>query len=72
LDKEGRDLKAGGGTIVKRTDGNIIGPGHVGIVNGGPKGLISTHFYDGKDGGKAKITFWNLKFKKGWPVFYQN
>lgn len=71
LDKEGRDLTAGGGTIVKRSESNILGPGHVGIVNGGPKGLIGTHYYDATDKGISKIIFWNLKFKKGWPVFSQ-
>ncbi len=71
LDKEGRDLNAGGGSIVKRSEGNILGPGHVATVFGGPKGLISTHFYDGAEKGTMKITFWNLKFKKGWPVLSQ-
>jgi arabinan endo-1,5-alpha-L-arabinosidase len=65
LDKSGRDLKEGGATVLKHTEGNILGLGHVGLVLGGIKGLIATHYYDGKDNGKSKITFWRLKFKKG-------
>jgi arabinan endo-1,5-alpha-L-arabinosidase len=68
LDKEGRDLNAGGASIVKRSEGNTLGPGHVGYVFGAKKGLVSTHFYDAADKGISKITFWNLKFKRGWPV----
>lgn len=70
LDKTGKDLNFGGASILKRTEGDILGPGHVGLVFNGTNDLISTHYYDAKDEGKPKIIFWKLKFKKGWPVLY--
>lgn len=66
LDDTGKDLTKGGGTIVLRTSGEFIGPGHVGLL--AEKRLVSTHYYDANDNGKSKLRLLKLQFKKGWPI----
>lgn len=68
VDQAGRDLTAGGGTLVLRTEGRYIGPGHVGLLRDGNRQLVSIHFYDADDKGKARLAFRRLTFRKGWPV----
>ncbi|CCH02679.1 arabinan endo-1,5-alpha-L-arabinosidase [Fibrella aestuarina BUZ 2] len=68
VDQSGRDLTAGGGTLVLRTDGRYIGPGHVGLLRDGNRQLVSIHFYDADDKGKARLAFRQLTFRNGWPV----
>lgn len=68
MDQTGRELTAGGGTIVLRTDGKYIGPGHVGLLRERGKNIVSIHYYDAEDRGRSKLAFRELTFKKGWPV----
>ncbi|PWK26874.1 beta-xylosidase [Arcicella aurantiaca] len=68
LDQEGRDLTKGGGTTVLATKGNVIGPGHFGLLLKDNKKLISTHFYDPYKEGQPTFKFWELKFKNNWVV----
>lgn len=68
VDQAGRDLTAGGGTIVLRTAGKYIGPGHVGLLRDEGKNLVSIHYYDADDQGKAKFTIRQLTFRRGWPI----
>ncbi|KAB7728642.1 family 43 glycosylhydrolase [Rudanella paleaurantiibacter] len=68
VDREGRDLTAGGGTLVLRTTGPYIGPGHVGVLREGKQTLASIHYYDADDKGRSKIAIRRLKFRNGWPV----
>lgn len=66
LDETGKDLNAGGGNILLRTEGKFQGPGHVGLLREKNKHIVSIHYYDGDDGGKSKINILNMYFKKGW------
>ena len=50
LDKDGKDMLAGGGSPLLQTDGAFIGPGHAGILKDGDKYWLSMHFYDGSGG----------------------
>ena len=45
LDKNGKDLARGGGSVFLDSDGAQIGPGHVGIVSQGGVEKVSFHFY---------------------------
>ncbi|MFD2570854.1 arabinan endo-1,5-alpha-L-arabinosidase [Spirosoma soli] len=67
LDQTGRDLTVGGGTVVLRTAGQYIGPGHVGLLREGNRNLVSIHFYDAENKGRPRLDLRLLKFKNGWP-----
>jgi len=67
LDKTGRDMMEGGGTLVLKTQGNIIGPGHTGIYKRGRKDIISFHYYDKRRQGNSWIAEKQLRWRSGWP-----
>lgn len=75
IDKNGVDLKAGGGTLFLDANGEIvgsdrfIGPGHSGIYqHSDGKYYFSHHFYDGDNNGLPSLAIWNLSWIDGWPV----
>ena len=68
MDKSGRDLTSGGSTLVLRTEGQYIGPGHVGLLREGGRNLVSIHYYDAEDKGRSKFSLRRLSFQDGWPV----
>ena len=60
LDKDGNDMREGGGTLFLAAEGRFIGPGHANIwmyrdSGGAPRYIFTYHFYDGQDEGKAKM-----------------
>jgi arabinan endo-1,5-alpha-L-arabinosidase len=68
LDKDGADLDAGGGTTILGTNGNFIGPGHVGyyVEQGGE--WVTYHYYDGDRGGVATLAIGTVEWETdGWP-----
>ena len=68
LDKEGKDLAHGGGTLLLGTDGAFIGPGHAGIFAEENRFWFSAHFYDGTDRGISKLGIRPLEWDAdGWP-----
>jgi len=70
LDKDGKDMLDGGGTIVADTVGPFIGPGHAGIIEENGKSWFSCHFYDGTTPrGISRLSIRPLTWDaKGWPV----
>lgn len=68
VDQSGRKLTEGGGTALLRSQGDKLGPGHVGLLREGKKLITSIHYYDATEDGKSKLTLINMKFKNGWPV----
>jgi arabinan endo-1,5-alpha-L-arabinosidase len=73
LDKDGKDLLLGGGTIVADTQGPFIGPGHAGIIEDHGKYWFSCHFYDGTtERGISRLSIRPLAWSAdGWPVVGQ-
>lgn len=69
VDQTGRDLRKGGGTVVMRSEGRYLGPGHVGLLRENGKNLVSIHFYDADNEGKSRFNLLEMTFRKGWPVF---
>lgn len=68
VDKQGIDLRAGGGSLVLGTEGRFIGPGHAGLLQDGERCLLSYHFYDGERGGRAHLAIRPLAWgDDGWP-----
>jgi arabinan endo-1,5-alpha-L-arabinosidase len=68
LDKEGKDLVKGGGTLLLESEGRFIGPGHAGILSEGKRELLSFHFYDKDANGRSALAIRALEWdKEGWP-----
>ncbi len=67
-DQSGKDMAAGGGTLVLRTEGRYVGPGHVGLLRESNRMMVSIHYYDAEDKGRSKIDLRRLTFQNGWPV----
>jgi arabinan endo-1,5-alpha-L-arabinosidase len=69
LDRSGKDLRAGGGTIVLGTRGDFIGPGHASIFAHDGREWFSCHFYDGANRGRGTLTIRPLTWSEdGWPI----
>ena len=55
LDKEGKDMLAGGGTLLLDTDGDFIGPGHPGVYKvSDDEYIMGMHFYNGARNGASQ------------------
>jgi arabinan endo-1,5-alpha-L-arabinosidase len=68
LDKDGKDLRHGGGSLLLETEGRFIGPGHPGLFQDGDRLLMSYHFYDEKRGGRPRLAIRKLSWTEdGWP-----
>ncbi len=69
LDKDGKDMLHGGGSLFLGSEGAFIGPGHAGIIPASGKDWFSCHFYDGKQGGKPTLGIGQVEWgSDGWPV----
>ncbi len=69
LDKAGKDMLQGGGSLLLGTVGPFIGPGHPGIFNEGGTNWFSCHFYDGSQGGRSVLGLGQLEWgADGWPL----
>ena len=69
LDKEGKDMLTGGGTLLLDTEGPFIGPGHPGIIKKDNNYLLSMHFYNGAQRGASQYAIRSLEWDDdGWPV----
>lgn len=68
LDRNGRDLATGGGTLFAKTEGDLIGPGHFATIEGFPQSRFAFHYYDGSAFGQSKLGIRELAWTKdGWP-----
>jgi len=70
VDRDGTDMKDGGGTVVLRAmDGDRWrGPGHCAVLEDGGRHLIVYHAYDAENGGKPALRIRQLDWTgDGWP-----
>ncbi len=67
-DKEGTDLKNGGGSILRKGDENWYGLGHNAVSSFDGTDYLIYHGYDSKDKGAPKLIINKLNWQKGWPV----
>jgi arabinan endo-1,5-alpha-L-arabinosidase len=70
LDRDGRELARGGGTLLAKSEGPMIGPGHAGIfVDRDGSEQFSFHFYDRPSGGTPMLGIRPVTWDaQGWPV----
>ncbi|KUI99140.1 RICIN domain-containing protein [Vibrio sp. MEBiC08052] len=67
LDKSGKDMMKGGGTLLDGGSNRWIGPGGQDIAN---TDVIVRHAYDATDGGNAKLLISTLNWdSNGWPRY---
>ncbi|BCU79487.1 arabinan endo-1,5-alpha-L-arabinosidase [Luteolibacter sp. LG18] len=68
LDKDGREMTTGGGTLFLGTEKPFIGPGHFATIEGYPGTRFSFHYYDGNANGFSKLGIRELEWTEdGWP-----
>lgn len=72
LDKNGDDMKDGGGSPVLATDGRFIGPGHASIFVEKGKQMLVHHYYDKERHGRSDLRMLPLEWRDGWPVVMGN
>lgn len=68
VDREGIDLKSGGGTAVLATRDRYIGPGHASIFREKGREWLVHHFYDRDRRGRSDLRMLPLEWRDGWPV----
>lgn len=67
LDAEGRDLAAGGGTVLLEEHGAVVGPGGQSVSDG----VLAFHYYDAANTeipGFPTLGLQRLAWRDGWPV----
>lgn len=68
LDKDGREMATGGGSLFAKREDNVIGPGHFAAIEGFPQSRFAFHYYDGAAVGASKLGIRELTWSKdGWP-----
>lgn len=68
LDREGRQLLHGGGTLVAGANERYCGIGHCGVYQFGGTWYIVAHAYDRQKNGASKLFLHPLKWVDGWPM----
>lgn len=66
LDKSGKSMLEGGGTILDSGNDQWKGPGGQDIVNGN---ILVRHAYDANDNGIPKLLINDLNWSSGWPSY---
>jgi arabinan endo-1,5-alpha-L-arabinosidase len=68
IDREGRPLLEGGGSLLLGSTGRFIGPGGQETRDTAHGPMLAYHFYDGDDLGKSKLQYSPVKWTSdGWP-----
>ncbi|MCM4157299.1 arabinan endo-1,5-alpha-L-arabinosidase [Gramella sp. AN32] len=67
VDKDGKSLNEGGGTLLLQGNKNWYGAGHNSVYNFDGKDYMFFHAYDANDKGAPKLGIKEVKWKNGWP-----
>ena len=67
IDKEGKPLSHGGGSILLQGDNSWYGVGHNSVYHFNNADYLIFHGYDASDDGKPKLRVEKLAWAKGWP-----
>ncbi|MEX2284329.1 MAG: arabinan endo-1,5-alpha-L-arabinosidase [Gemmatimonadota bacterium] len=68
LDRDGKDLAHGGGTVVLRGNEKYAGIGHSGTYTFDGNDYLIAHAYDAADQGRYKLMIRPLHWESGWPL----
>jgi arabinan endo-1,5-alpha-L-arabinosidase len=70
LDRSGKNMIGGGGSMFLESSGRFIGPGHAAVLNVNGTNWFTYHFYDGNNNGDATLGIGQLNWTAdGWPAF---
>jgi arabinan endo-1,5-alpha-L-arabinosidase len=72
VDKEGKRLDEGGGTLLLQGNDNWYGVGHNGIYSDGGEDYLVFHGYDAADKGRSKLIINKLLWTGNWPQVQEN
>lgn len=67
VDKEGKRLDQGGGTLLLQGNENWYGVGHNGIYSENDTDFLVFHGYSAAEKGRSKLLIHQITWKKGWP-----
>ncbi|CAG0977073.1 partial Intracellular endo-alpha-(1-_5)-L-arabinanase, partial [Anaerolineae bacterium] len=68
-DREGVELRTGGGTLFLGSEGAFIGPGHANVFEERGEWWFHCHFYDGTDRGRSWLALQRLTWDaEDWPA----
>jgi arabinan endo-1,5-alpha-L-arabinosidase len=67
LDRQGRPMMEGGGTLVLEGNAAWRGPGHPAVLLGPPRDLLAFHAYHGTTGRPA-LRISTMVWERGWPA----
>lgn len=68
LDRDGKPMAEGGGTLLLATTGHFIGPGGQEVLRTAQGEMLAYHYYDGDNLGAAKLQLSPLHWTPdGWP-----
>jgi len=68
VDKEGKPLLEGGGSLLLDSHGRFVGPGGEDVYAGGGEHLLVHHYYDAHENGAPKLQIRKLSWDgHGWP-----
>lgn len=69
VDRDGKPMLEGGGTMVVQGAGTIRGPGHNAVLQEPDRDWLVHHFYDAADAGRPKLQVRPMTWDEaGWPV----
>ncbi|PPK86154.1 arabinan endo-1,5-alpha-L-arabinosidase [Neolewinella xylanilytica] len=68
LDRDGKSMFEGGGSLVVEGNANWAGAGHNSIYTVDGTDYLFYHAYDLNDGGKPKLRISEVSWRDGWPV----
>lgn len=68
VDKEGKRLDEGGGSLLLQGDAQWYGVGHNGIYSDSNNDYLVFHGYSAADKGRSKLLINKIEWKGGWPL----
>jgi arabinan endo-1,5-alpha-L-arabinosidase len=69
VDRDGKQMMSGGGTLVMASHGAIRGPGHNTVFTDNDADVLVYHYYK-QSNGEAQLGINLLRYDNGWPVAY--
>lgn len=68
-DKDDKPMMTGGGTLILKTEGRWIGPGHNSVLHDGGDDFLVYHTYDAENRGRPTLQIRPLEWDNaGWPT----
>ena len=68
LDRDGKDMRQGGGSLLLATSGRFVGPGGEEPLKTSKGEMLAYHYYDGEEAGASKLQLSPIGWTAdGWP-----